>query len=58
MSLYIDNLVRGALKKKTAYLVTSCKKVGGGLVQIIFSNVWEKMTNYKEGGGLRAVVTI
>ena len=51
-------ILRGAFKKKKRHLVTSCKKVGGGLVQIIFSNVWEKMTNYKEGGGLRAVVTI
>ena len=43
---------KGRLQKnKTAYLVKRCKKVGGGLVQIIFSNVCEKMTNYKGGGG-------
>ena len=31
--------------------MTSYKKVGGGLVQIILLNFWERMTNYKEGGG-------
>ena len=30
--------------------MTSYKKVGGGLVQIILFNFWERMTNYKEGG--------
>jgi len=29
--------------------VKSCKKVGGGLVQIIIFNVREKVTNYQEG---------
>ena len=47
--------LRGALKK-TGYLVKSCKKVGGGLVQIIIFNVREKVTNYQEGGGFWAVV--
>ena len=31
--------------------MTLYKKVGGGLVQIILFNFWERMTNYKEGGG-------
>ena len=31
--------------------MTSYKKVGGGLVQIILFNFWERMTKYKEGGG-------
>ena len=30
--------------------MTSYKKVGGGLVQIILFNFCERMTNYKEGG--------
>ena len=38
--------------------MTSYKKVGGGLVQIILFNFCERMTNYKEGGGLWALVTI
>jgi len=38
--------------------MTSYKKVGGGLVQIILFNFCERMTNYKEGGWLLAVVTI
>ena len=41
---------KGRLQKKTGYLVKSCKKVGGGLVQIIIFNVREKVTNYQEGG--------
>ena len=41
---------RGAFQKKTGYLVKSCKKVGGGLVQIIIFNIREKVTNYQEGG--------
>ena len=46
-------LYKGRLQKiKTAYLVKSSKKVGGGQAQILFLIVWEKMTNYKEGGGL------
>ena len=44
------NTLRGAFQKKTGYLVKSCKKVGGGLVQIIIFNVREKVTNYQEGG--------
>ena len=38
--------------------MTSYKKVGGGLVQIILFNFCERMTNYKEGGWLLALVTI
>ena len=37
--------------------MTSYKKVGGGLVQIILFNFWERMTKYKEGGRLWALVT-
>ena len=38
--------------------MTSYKKVGGGLVQIILFNFCERMTNYKERGGIWAFVTI
>ena len=41
---------KGRLQKKTGYLVKSCKKVGGGLAQIIIFIIREKVTNYQEGG--------
>ena len=38
--------------------MTLYKKVGGGQVKIILWNFGERMTNYKEWGGLMVLVTI
>ena len=39
-------------KKKTVKRMTSSIKVGGGQARNILLNLFERMTNYKEGGEL------